>query len=60
MKATIIYSTTPLIEDHKIVLETDVPSVVGGLVDLSEELTQQEVRDRIPDNWIQATITIMR
>lgn len=60
MKATVTYSTSPLIGDHKIILETNVPSVVGGLVDLSEELTQQKVRDQIPDNWIQATITIMR
>lgn len=60
MKASVVYSTSPRIEDHKEILQLDVVFIIGGLMRVVESLMTPAVMDQVPDNWTQLTVTITR
>ena len=60
LKATVIYSTSPLIEDHKFLLDCEVSGVIPGLYKIAETLNKPGVIDKMPDDWLQLTVTLVR
>ena len=60
MKAVVTYSTSPLIEDHKMLLEHQITLVIPGLREVAEALEAPGVIDKMSDDWIQLQVTITR
>ncbi len=55
-----VYSTSPRIEDHREILHLNVNSIVTGLQDITDALLKPGGVEKVSDDWIQLTVTIIR
>ena len=60
MEAFVVYSTSPRIEDHREILHLNVNSIVTGLQDITDALLKPGGVEKVSDDWIQLTVTIIR
>lgn len=60
MKAVVTYSTSPLITDHKMLLEHQITLIIPGLRGVADALEVPGVIDKMSDDWIQLQVTITR